>query len=265
MAIMFLFSLSLSLSLSTQSLRASRSISPTRSSRLRASHWVNASSSKGPWIPPPAKASKTRLSWEVRLRATSYGCLITLIKLQGPTHRLEINPVGVDPSQGSTVLHMSDLNSEEGSTDIILQQEDSYSKKVSSLAAEVEHLKTEVGICSWGHGDSVRCTVIAPLPLWMIYGDVFPSLSLSLPPSHSQADLHRSLRSLEGKELQLQESRASLRDKEVELDSCREDLLESELENAKLRTSIARLSPPRPRSVSLLCNSMSNLSKLFTL
>lgn len=92
-----------------------------------------------------------------------------------------------------------------------------------------------------------------------------PSLALSPPPSHSQADLHRSLRSLEGKELQLQESRASLRDKEVELDSCREDLLESELENAKLRTSIARLSPPRPRSVSLLCNSMSNLSKLFTL
>ena len=62
-----------------------------------------------------------------------------------------------------------------------------------------------------------------------------------------QADLRHSLRSLEGKEIQLQESRASLREKEAELHSCREDLLETELENAKLRTSIARLSPPRPR------------------
>ena len=47
--------------------------------------------------------------------------------------------------------------------------------------------------------------------------------------------------------MELQESRLSLRDKEVELGFCREDLLESELENAKLRTSIARMSPPRPR------------------
>ena len=62
-----------------------------------------------------------------------------------------------------------------------------------------------------------------------------------------QGDLNRSLRSLEGKELELQESQLSLRDKEAELSSCREDLLEKELENAKLRTSIARLSPPRPR------------------
>ena len=69
-----------------------------------------------------------------------------LLWLQGPTHRLEINPVGVDASQGSTVLHMSDLNNEEGSTDIIVQPEDSYTKKVNSLAVEVEHLKTEVHI-----------------------------------------------------------------------------------------------------------------------
>ena len=40
---------------------------------------------------------------------------------------------------------MSDLNSEEGSTDVIVAQESSaYDKKLTSLQAEVEHLKTEV-------------------------------------------------------------------------------------------------------------------------
>ena len=52
--------------------------------------------------------------------------------------------MGVNTSQASTVLRMSDLNSEEGSTDVIVQQEDSYTSKINSLAAEVEHLKTEV-------------------------------------------------------------------------------------------------------------------------
>ena len=40
---------------------------------------------------------------------------------------------------------MSDLNSEEGSTDVIVEQDSStYDKKINSLQAEVEHLKTEV-------------------------------------------------------------------------------------------------------------------------
>lgn len=40
---------------------------------------------------------------------------------------------------------MSDLNSEEGSTDVIVEQESSaYDKKINSLHAEMEHLKTEV-------------------------------------------------------------------------------------------------------------------------
>lgn len=51
--------------------------------------------------------------------------------------------MGVDPS-GSTVLRMSDLNSEEGSTDVIVEQENSYTDKINSLASEVEQLKTEV-------------------------------------------------------------------------------------------------------------------------
>lgn len=129
-----------------QSLRASSSVSPTRSSRLRASHWVNASSSKGPWVPPPGKATKTRMSWEVHkyFYKAFWASLNCIFNDQGPTHRLEINPVGVDPS-GSTVLRVSDLNSEEGSTDVIVEQESSnYTKKLNSLHAEVEHLKTEV-------------------------------------------------------------------------------------------------------------------------
>ena len=44
------------------------------------------------------------------------------------------------------MLRMSDLNSEDGSTDVIVQQESSpsYASKMNSLAAEMEHLKTEV-------------------------------------------------------------------------------------------------------------------------
>ena len=33
--------------------------------RMRASDWVKVSSSKGPWVPPPAKSTKSRMSWEV--------------------------------------------------------------------------------------------------------------------------------------------------------------------------------------------------------
>jgi hypothetical protein len=40
---------------------------------------------------------------------------------------------------------MSDLNSEEGSTDVIVERESSaYDKKLTSLQAEMDHLKTEV-------------------------------------------------------------------------------------------------------------------------
>ena len=77
----------------------------------------------------------------------SLNCTCYIFNDQGPTHRLEINPVGVDPSS-STVLRVSDLNSEEGSTDVIVEQESSnYTNKLNSLHAEVEHLRTEVNYC----------------------------------------------------------------------------------------------------------------------
>ena len=38
---------------------------------MRASDWVKASTSKGPWVPPPAKTSRgsdrLKMSWEVRI------------------------------------------------------------------------------------------------------------------------------------------------------------------------------------------------------
>ena len=33
--------------------------------RMKASDWVKSSTSKGPWVPPPAKTAKTRMSWDV--------------------------------------------------------------------------------------------------------------------------------------------------------------------------------------------------------
>lgn len=88
--------------------------------RMKASDWVKSSTSKGPWVPPPAKTAKTRMSWD------------------GPTHRLEIVPGEMDES---TQLHFSDL----GGTDIILEPEHSDTHtKLDSLKTEVNNLKTEV-------------------------------------------------------------------------------------------------------------------------
>lgn len=62
--------------------------------------------------------------------------------------------------------------------------------------------------------------------------------------------MQRSLRDLEIRDTALRESRLSLREKEVQLAACKEELLETELENAKLKTSVARMSSPvRSRSV----------------
>lgn len=105
------------------SLRATSTVS-----RMKASDWAKASSSRGPWVPPPARSTKPRMAWE------------------GPTHRLEINPPHSGDAQNGTVLRMSDLspgNTE--STDIVLEEgEDGYEAKVNALASEVGALKAKV-------------------------------------------------------------------------------------------------------------------------
>ncbi|XP_003386665.2 PREDICTED: outer dense fiber protein 2-like [Amphimedon queenslandica] len=104
------------------------------SRRMRASDWVKASTSKGPWIPPPGRTTRqistsggaTRMSWE------------------GPTHRLDIEP---GYNADGTCLHVSDLNSgANGSTDIILEPAESNGThtKLDSLRAEVSSLKNEM-------------------------------------------------------------------------------------------------------------------------
>ncbi len=57
----------------SQSLRATAGAS--RSSRMRASDWSKAGSSRGPWVPPPARTSgRSRMMWEV--------CLVLSLPLQ---------------------------------------------------------------------------------------------------------------------------------------------------------------------------------------
>ena len=65
---------------------------------------------------------------------------------QGPTHRLEINPLDPDEPTNGTVLRMSDLNGDgREATDIIVEQEeDGYERQIDALTTEMGALKAEV-------------------------------------------------------------------------------------------------------------------------
>ena len=59
------------------------------------------------------------------------------------------------------MLQVSDLNSEEGSTDVIVEQDSSaYDKKINSLQAEMEHLKTEVTQPLATIQHNIQCTTV---------------------------------------------------------------------------------------------------------
>lgn len=127
------------------SFRASSALNASR--RMRASDWVKSSCSQGPWVPPPAKTSRPKMTWE------------------GPTHRLEITPG--DEARNSTVLKMSDLTSEDGSaatTDIVMEpqgSDDKLEKKLKSIMSEVDTLKNEVSLQRSLHNAELKQSQLA--------------------------------------------------------------------------------------------------------
>ena len=76
---------------------------------------------------------------------------------QGPTHRLEINPLDPDDPTNGTVLRMSDLNGDgRETTDIVVEQEeDGYDRHIDALTTEVGALKAEVSV-DGSEGGGVR-------------------------------------------------------------------------------------------------------------
>ncbi|XP_060587499.1 outer dense fiber protein 2-like, partial [Ruditapes philippinarum] len=95
----------------------------TISSRARSK-----SPSSGPWVPPPAKATKgSKVSWQVPE--------VESIAQTGPTHRLEIHTP-------RDALRMEDLSTDE--EDRVHSEMRTYENKIENLMSEVGTLKNEV-------------------------------------------------------------------------------------------------------------------------